>query len=79
MAVLQEIEALGNRYGLTTIEHSPDHLHLLIKVADRPLGELLAPDKRVSKLLGGLTDVSFLVDARLRGLLKQARSHQMKS
>ncbi len=67
MAVLQEIEARGNRYGLTTIERSPDHLHLPIKVAARPLGELLARDERVSKLVGRLTEVSFLVDARLRG------------
>lgn len=72
-AVIQEIDTLGRRYGLAVIERSPDGLSLQLRVADRPLAELLARDDHVAPLLAKRLDpVSFQVDAGFRGLLKQA-------
>lgn len=70
-SVAQEIEALGRRYGLTVIERSEQGL--LLRVAERPLAELLARDKQVAPLLGmRLSPLSFQIDGGHRGLLKQA-------
>jgi DNA-directed RNA polymerase subunit N (RpoN/RPB10) len=49
-AVAQEIESLGSRYGLTVIERGDGHL--LLKMADLPLAELLSRNQAVSKFLG---------------------------
>lgn len=70
-AVAQEIEALGQRYGLTVIEK--DGLQLLLTIATLPLVELLRRDEQVSPLLGvQKSNRSFQVDYSHRGLLKQA-------
>lgn len=70
-AVAQEIAALGRRYGLTTIERHEQAL--LLRIAERPLAELLMRDKHIAPLLGErLSDLSFSVDGGHRGLLKQA-------
>lgn len=72
-AIIQEIDALGHRYGLTVIERCEDNINLRLQVADRPLAELLARDEQVAPLLKKrLNPLSFQVDAGLRGLLKQA-------
>ena len=72
-AVAQEIEALGKRYGLTTIERSDDNVHLLLRTADMPLAELLSRNDHVAPLLGErLSDYMFQVDPAFRGILKQA-------
>ena len=70
-AVAQEIESLGNRYGLTVIERGDGHL--LLKMADLPLAELLSRNQAVSKFLGDRSsDLVFQVNAANRGVLKQA-------
>jgi DNA excision repair protein ERCC-3 len=70
-AVAQEISALGQRYGLTSIERDGDNL--LLKMADAPLAELLIRNEGVGKLLGDRVDkTAFLVNPGDRGLLKQA-------
>ncbi|HIK13806.1 MAG TPA: DEAD/DEAH box helicase [Leptolyngbyaceae cyanobacterium M33_DOE_097] len=70
-AVVQEITALGSRYGLTVIERDGDRL--LLKTADLPLAELLSRSDEVAKYLGDrLSDCVFAVDAGDRGVLKQA-------
>ncbi len=70
-AVAQEIESLGSRYGLTVIERGDGHL--LLKMADLPLAELLSRNQAVSKLLGARSsDLVFQVNAANRGVLKQA-------
>ncbi len=72
-AVIQEIDALGRRYGLAVIERSDDGLSLRLRVTDPPLAELLARDEQVAPLLKKRLDpVSFQVDTGFRGLLKQA-------
>ena len=72
-AIVQEIEVLGRRYGLTVIERSPDGFSLLLRVSDHPLAELLARDEQVAPLLSKrLEACAFQVDAGFRGLLKQA-------
>ena len=72
-AVAQEIEALGKRYGLTTIERSDDDVHLLLRTADMPLAELLSRNEDVAPLLSErLSDHMFQVDPAFRGILKQA-------
>ncbi len=73
-AIVQDITALGNRYGLTTIERSTDDLPgLMLRVADLPLAEQLLRDDKVAPLLGKrLSKLTFWIDAGLRGLLKQA-------
>ena len=42
-AIAQELETLGSRYGLTTIDRSEDTL--LLTMADLPLAELLSRDR----------------------------------
>lgn len=70
-AVEQEIESLGSRYGLTVIERGDGHL--LLKMADLPLAELLSRNQAVSKFLDARSsDLVFQVNAANRGLLKQA-------
>jgi DNA excision repair protein ERCC-3 len=70
-AVAQEIESLGSRYGLTVIERGDGHL--LLKMADLPLAELLSRNQAVAKLLGDRSsDLVFQVNAANRGVLKQA-------
>jgi len=70
--VVQEIEALGRRYGLAVIERGADQ-GLVLRVADAPLAELLARDRRVAPLLGERpTALQFRIRLGVRGLLKQA-------
>jgi DNA excision repair protein ERCC-3 len=78
-AVAQEIETLGSRYGLTVIEQEGDSRsdpygnRLLLKMADRPLAELLSRNESVSKFLGDRRSaLVFEVAAGDRGVLKQA-------
>ncbi|HRW66707.1 MAG TPA: helicase-associated domain-containing protein, partial [Candidatus Competibacter sp.] len=71
--VAQEIEALGRRYGLAVIERDEAGLGLVLRVADPPLAELLARDRKVAPLLGErLAERVFRVRLGVRGLLKQA-------
>ena len=70
-SVAQEIQALGERYGLTVLERGEQDL--ILRIADRPLVELLSRDQRVAPLLGErLSTLSFQVKSGHRGLLKQA-------
>lgn len=70
-SIAQEIETLGERYGLTVLKKAQEDL--LLRVADKPLAELLRQDRRVAPLLAGrLTDTQFRVATAHRGLLKQA-------
>jgi DNA excision repair protein ERCC-3 len=67
----QEIEDLGNRYGLTTIERGNETL--LLTMADLSLAELLSRDREVLKFLGKRqSNLVFEVDPAHRGVLKQA-------
>jgi hypothetical protein len=69
--VVQEIQALGRRYGLAVIER--DEIGLILRVADAPLAELLARDRQVAPLLGERVNGQvFRVRLGVRGLLKQA-------
>ena len=70
-AIAQEIETLGSRYGLTVIEREGNHL--VLKIADLPLAELLSRNDQVAKFLGDRqSEQVFEVDAAHRGVLKQA-------
>lgn len=70
-AVAQEIASLGSRYGLTVIERGDGHL--LLKMADLPLAELLRRNQAISKFLDTrFSDLVFQVNAANRGVLKQA-------
>jgi DNA excision repair protein ERCC-3 len=69
-AVAQEIASLGNRYGLTVIERGDGHL--LLKMADLPLAELLSRNQTVSVSGRSPSDLVFQVNAANRGMLKQA-------
>ncbi|MBR8831589.1 MAG: DEAD/DEAH box helicase [Chlorogloea purpurea SAG 13.99] len=72
-AVIQEIGALGNRYGLTRLERSEDGFSLILMVADEPLAELLRREDAVAPLLEKrLSPLSFQVNSGHRGLLKKA-------
>jgi DNA excision repair protein ERCC-3 len=72
-AIIQEIRALGQRYGLATLEKAEDGNNLLLKVADHPLAELLLREEAIIPLLGKrLNDTSFQINPGFRGLLKQA-------
>jgi DNA excision repair protein ERCC-3 len=72
-AIIQEIETLGRRYGLTIIERSEDSSNLILKVADRPLAELLLREEQIAPLLEKrLSPLTFQVNSGFRGLLKQA-------
>lgn len=69
-SVAQEIAALGERYGLTTLK--PADSGLILQVVDRPLAKLLERHDRVSPYLGdSLSPTSFAVKLGDRGLLKQ--------
>lgn len=46
-AIAQELETLGSRYGLTTIDRVDDTL--LLTMVDLPLAELLSRDRDVSQ------------------------------
>ncbi len=82
--VAREIEELAGRYGRVVIERPPAAAggsgtqerqtdHLLVRVADVPLAELLSRDKAVSCLLRErVAPTRFHVEAGHRGLLKQA-------
>ncbi|MDR3710713.1 MAG: helicase-associated domain-containing protein [Capsulimonadaceae bacterium] len=79
-SILQEIETLGQRYGLTTIDRmsaidaqsTESQGCLILRVSDRPLAELLARHDSVTALLGNrLSDTAFSFPAHRRGLLKQ--------
>ena len=70
-AIAQDIEALGQRYGLTVIEREGNSL--VLTMADRPLTELLCRHEQVAPLLGTQrSERSFEVELGHRGLLKQA-------
>ncbi len=70
-AIAQEIESLGSRYGLTVIERGDEHL--LLKMADLPLAELLSRNEAVSHFLDDRqSELIFQVDPANRGVLKQA-------
>jgi len=72
-SVMQEIDTLGKRYGLTVIEQDENRLYLLLKVADLPLAELLSRDEKIAPLLDTrLSPLTFQVQPRFRGLLKQS-------
>ncbi|MEM9092572.1 MAG: DNA repair helicase XPB [Cyanobacteria bacterium P01_F01_bin.53] len=85
-SVAQEIAALGDRYGLTTLkpglkpgskDDSPDNLSVLsalvLQVEDKPLAELLKRHEQVGPLLGDrLSPTTFAIALGNRGLLKQA-------
>lgn len=71
VAIAQELETLGNRYGLTTIDREGEIL--LLTMADLPLAELLSRDRDVSPFLAQRRgDLIFEVDPAHRGVLKQA-------
>ncbi|MEB3359847.1 MAG: DNA repair helicase XPB [Synechococcales bacterium] len=84
-SVAQELEALGQRYGLTTLKPGAElaNLHdvapgkplpeLVLQVADQPLAELLQRHEQVGPLLGErLSPTAFSVSLGDRGVLKQA-------
>ncbi len=69
--ITQEIEALGQRYGLTVIER--DGRDLRLRVATAPVAELLVRDRQVGPLLGErVSALSFRISLGVRGVLKQA-------
>ncbi|TVQ10502.1 MAG: helicase, partial [Leptolyngbya sp. DLM2.Bin27] len=71
-SVAQELEALGQRYGLTTLKAGTDG-DLRLQVADNPLAELLQRQEQVGPLLGErLSPTTFAIALGDRGLLKQA-------
>ena len=76
-AVAQELEILGQRYGLAVLERADDG-NLQLRVTEPALAEQLARDERVAPLLGERQGdkrqgpLSFAVDGARRGLLKQA-------
>ena len=79
-SVAQELEALGRRYGLTTLTKresqgdSPSAENsLILRMADEPLAELLQRHDQVNPLLGRrLSPTEFEIDLADRGGLKQA-------
>ncbi len=71
-SVAQELEALGQRYGLTTLKAGTGG-DLLLQVADQPLAELLQRHEQVGPLLGErLSPTTFAIALGDRGILKQA-------
>ncbi|MCC5896902.1 MAG: DEAD/DEAH box helicase [Phormidium sp. BM_Day4_Bin.17] len=71
-SVAQEIEALGQRYGLTTLNAGTGG-DLRLQVADKPLAELLQRHEQVGPLLRErLSPTTFAIALGDRGLLKQA-------
>ena len=76
-SVAQELAALGQRYGLTTLQANPDGTDtidaLRLEVADEPLAELLQRHDQVGPLLGERLSVTkFAIALGDRGRLKQA-------
>lgn len=71
-SVAQELEALGQRYGLTTLTAGKGG-DLQLQVADQPLAELLLRHEQVGPLLGErLSPTRFAIALGHRGILKQA-------
>jgi DNA excision repair protein ERCC-3 len=71
-SVAQELEALGQRYGLTTLT-AGQGADLQLQVADEPLAELLLRHEQVGPLLGErLSPTRFAISLGHRGILKQA-------
>jgi DNA excision repair protein ERCC-3 len=71
-AVAQELEALGQRYGLTTLTAGTQG-DLVLTVADRPLAALLQRHEQVGPLLGAApSPTAFTIALGDRGRLKQA-------
>ncbi len=71
-SVAQELETLGQRYGLTTLEAGLPS-SLVLTTADAPLAELLQRHDRVGPLLGHrFSPTSFAIALGNRGTLKQA-------
>ncbi|CCQ48823.1 DNA repair helicase XPB [Crocosphaera watsonii] len=72
-SIIEEIETLGRRYGLTRLFKSDDGFFLILKVADEALAELLLREKPIAPLLEKrLSPLSFQVPTQFRGLLKKA-------
>ena len=78
-SVAEEIVALGDRYGLTTLKSDQDHAAssdlagLVLQVQDRPLAALLQRHEQVGPLLGEQrSSTTFTVALGSRGLIKQA-------
>jgi len=86
-SIEQELVALGDRYGLTTIKADTPKLNtpkpdqdngnllagLLLEVENQPLAALLQRHEQVGELLGDqLSPTTFAIDLGDRGLLKQA-------
>ena len=70
-SIAQELEVLGQRYGLTTLKAG--ERGLILHMADPPLAELLLRHERVELLLGErLSPTMFAIRPGDRGLLKQA-------
>lgn len=71
-SVTQELEALGQRYGLTTLAAGKGG-DLQLQVVDEPLAELLLRHEQVGPLLGErLSPTAFEIALGHRGILKQA-------
>jgi DNA excision repair protein ERCC-3 len=71
-SVAQELEALGQRYGLTTLTAGKGG-NLQLRVTDEPLAELLLRHEQVGPLLGErLSPTGFAISLGHRGILKQA-------
>ena len=71
-SVAQELEALGQRYGLTTLTAGKGE-DLQLQVADASLAELLLRHEQVGPLLGErLSPTRFVIALGHRGILKQA-------
>ena len=77
-SIAQEIETLGDRYGLTTLkpgskDNSSALCALVLQVEDKPLAELFQRHEQVWQLLGNrLSPTTFAIELGDRGLLKQA-------
>lgn len=77
-SIAQEIAALGDRYGLTTLKPGTEEgssvlSALVLQVADKPLAELLQRHEQVGPLLGNrISPTTFAIALGDRGLLKQA-------
>jgi DNA excision repair protein ERCC-3 len=76
-SVAQELAALGQRYGLTTLQANPDSADpataLMLQVADEPLAVLLQRHEQVGPLLGErVSATAFAIALGDRGVLKQA-------
>ncbi|MEM6433586.1 MAG: DNA repair helicase XPB [Cyanobacteria bacterium P01_D01_bin.115] len=71
-SITQELAALGQRYGLTTITAGTGG-NLNLQIADQPLAELLQRHEQVGPLLGKRqSPTTFAIALGQRGVLKQA-------